>query len=86
LFNQWLRQELCPTLTANHVVILDNATFHKSQKTQSLIHATGAKLLYLPPYSPDLNPIERQFGVIKRYREYHAHLSLTEIINVFDSS
>jgi transposase len=54
--------------------------------TQSLIHATGAKLLYLPPYSPDLNLIERQFAVLKKYREYHAELPLTEIINVFDSA
>lgn len=68
------------------MVILDNAAFHKSAKTAALIRATGAQLLYLPPYSPDLNPIEHAFANIKRFRRHHAHLSLDEVIKVFDSA
>lgn len=86
LFNQWLSQALCPHLTEKHVVILDNAAFHKSKKTAALIRATGAQLLYLPPYSPDLNPIEHAFANIKRFRQQHSHLPLDEVIKVFDSS
>ncbi|HHW76190.1 MAG TPA: IS630 family transposase, partial [Xanthomonadaceae bacterium] len=59
VFDAWLARQLCPLLTPEHVVILDNAAFHKSAKTRELITAQGARLLFLPPYSPDLNPVER---------------------------
>lgn len=65
MFNAWLARQLGPLLTAQHVVILDNAAFPKSAKTRELITAQGARLLFLPPYSPDLNPIERDFAVLK---------------------
>ena len=58
LFNFWLEKFLCPVLKPGQVVILDNATFHKSEKTKKLIENSGCTLLFLPPYSPDLNPIE----------------------------
>jgi putative transposase len=48
-----------------------------------LISATGASLLFLPPYSPELNPIETDFATIKRYREYNSELSLDEIIEAY---
>lgn len=57
VFNAWLAQQLCPLLTDQPVVVLDKATFHKSAKTRELITDRGARLLFLPPYSPDLNPI-----------------------------
>jgi putative transposase len=56
LFAAWLAQQLCPRLTAAHVVILDNAAFHKSAATQTLIPQTGATLLFLPPMRPTLTP------------------------------
>jgi transposase len=51
-FNSWLKTRLCPRLTPEHLVIMDNAAFHKSPETAHLIHHTGATLLFLPPYSP----------------------------------
>lgn len=58
LFNLWVEEILVPELKAGQVVILDNATFHKSEKTKKLIEGAGCTLLFLPPYSPDFNPIE----------------------------
>jgi transposase len=83
IFNAWLEQELCPTLDENSVVVIDNAAFHKSKETSDLITATGATLLFLPPYSPELMPIEKTFGTMKKHRSYNEHLSIDEIINVF---
>uniref|UniRef100_H3G5U8 Tc1-like transposase DDE domain-containing protein n=1 Tax=Phytophthora ramorum TaxID=164328 RepID=H3G5U8_PHYRM len=48
------------------IVILDNAKIHMYEELQELIHATGALLFFLPPYSPDLNPIEVGFSLLKR--------------------
>ena len=56
------RYELCQE---NSIVILDNATIHHSEEIVRLIESKGAKIIYLPPYSPDLNPIELMFGVYK---------------------
>ena len=58
LFNLWLKDFLLPELKPGQVVIMDNASFHKSQDSQRLIEEAGCKVLFLPPYSPDLNPIE----------------------------
>jgi putative transposase len=58
LFNTWLEHQLCPLLDETMVVILNHAAFHKSQRSRELIEATGARILFLPPYSPDLNPID----------------------------
>ena len=66
LFNFWIDQFLVPVLRPGQVVILDNATFHKSQKTKELVHSAGCRVVFLPPYSPDLNPIERFWANLKR--------------------
>ena len=58
LFNIWTEKFLMPELSPGQVIIMDNATFHKSQKTKDLIESIGCEILFLPPYSPDLNPIE----------------------------
>jgi transposase len=65
LFDLWVEQFLVPELQPNQVVIMDNATFHKSEKTRMLIENAGCKLLFLPPYSPDLNPIEKFWAWFK---------------------
>lgn len=82
-FNTWLENVLCPLLDASHVVILDNASFHKSSQTEALIAGCGANLLFLPPYSPELNPIEKDFANIKRKWEYNAEASLDQIIKMY---
>lgn len=71
-FNAWVEKFLCSELNEWDVVILDNASFHKSEKTRILIESKRAKLLYLPPYSPDLNPIENYWALLKLYvRKYN---------------
>ncbi len=65
IFNQWIEEFLIPELKAGQTVIMDNATFHKSPRTAELVELSGCKLLYLPPYSPDFNPIEQKWGHVK---------------------
>ena len=67
LFNNWLKNYLCPSLRKGQYVILDNASFHKSAKTKELIEKAGCYLLFLPKYSPDLNPIEHCWANFKNY-------------------
>lgn len=66
LFNYWVEHFLVPELVPGQVVILDNATFHKSYKSKELIESSGCRILFLPPYSPDLNPIEIFWANFKR--------------------
>ncbi|OYT18344.1 MAG: DDE endonuclease [Nitrospira sp. UW-LDO-01] len=83
VFTAWLQTRLCPRLTAHHLVIMDNATFHTSPETAQLIKATGATLLFLAPYSPDLNPIEQDFAVLKKRREYQEQATLDDIVKAY---
>jgi putative transposase len=83
IFNAWLEQELCPMLNENCVVVIDNAAFHQSKTTHNLIAKTGAQLLFLPPYSPHLMPIEKTFGTLKRTRANLNTLPLDHIVNMF---
>ena len=62
----YLEQVLCPQLQSGQVVIMDNLAAHKVAGVRQLIEATGARLLYLPPYSPDFNPIEQAWSKIKQ--------------------
>lgn len=65
-FNYWIEEHLLPTIKEERkVIIMDNAAFHKSQKTKELIESAGHKLIYLPPYSPDFNPIEKKWSHLK---------------------
>ena len=65
LFLAWVEQFLCPTLQTGDIVILDNLSSHKVDGVQQAITAVGATAHYLPPYSPDLNPIEKLFSKLK---------------------
>lgn len=65
VFNQWIEECLLPELPPDHTVIIDNASFHKSKKTRELIESANCQLLFLPPYSPDLNPIENWWAILK---------------------
>jgi transposase len=67
LFNTWVEQCLIKELKPGQIVIMDNASFHKSQKTKELIESVGCSILFLPPYSPDLNPIEKFWANMKRW-------------------
>jgi putative transposase len=83
VFNFWLETMLCPRLSNDHLVIMDNAAFHKSPETARLIEQTGADLLFLPPYSPDFNPIEHDFAALKKNREYNENASIDEIVKAY---
>ena len=83
-FNAWLEQQLCPLLDEQHVVVMDNASFHKGAETARLIWQTGASLLFLPPYSPELNPIEKDFANIKRRYQYNPEASIDQIIKAYN--
>jgi transposase len=67
IFNEWVEQILCPELRQGDVVIMDNASFHRSEKTKHLIENKGATVLFQPKYSPDLNKIEPQWANLKHY-------------------
>jgi transposase len=64
-FLAWVEQGLAPTLRCGDVVVLDNLGAHKVAGVRDAVEARGARLLYLPPYSPDLNPIEQAFAKLK---------------------
>ena len=101
MFLAYVRQFLCPTLQAGDHVILDNLSSHKVDGVQQAVTLAGATVLYLPPYSPDLNPIEKLFSKLKaRLRKAAARdiealwkeigeslntLSASECTNFFDS-
>ena len=65
LFTLYVEKVLAPTLTRGEVVIFDNLGSHKGKSARDAIRAMGAHLLFLPPYSPDLNPIEQVFAKLK---------------------
>lgn len=65
LFLKYVQEFLCPLLKPGDVVAMDNLSSHKVEGVRKAIEATGATLLYLPPYSPDLNPIEQYFSKLK---------------------
>jgi transposase len=66
-FLGWCEQMLAPLLAPGDIVVMDNLPAHKVRGVREIIEATGATLLYLPPYSPDLNPIELGFSKLKAH-------------------
>ena len=76
LFNTWLEEMVVTQLQPGQVLILDNASFHRSEKSKQLVEAVCCKLMFLPPYSPDLNPIEKCWANLKaRTREFLSKFS-----------
>jgi transposase len=67
VFRAYVEQVLCPKLQAGDVVVMDNLAAHKVRGIRELIAAQGAELLYLPPYSPDLNPMEKAWFKLKQF-------------------
>lgn len=66
IFLAFLEQVLCPALKQGDLVVMDNLSSHKVAEVRSWIESAGAQLLYLPPYSPDLNPIEKAWAKLKQ--------------------
>ena len=66
-FNAWVEKFLIKALVPGQIVVLDNASFHKSEKTIKLINSVQCQVVFLPPYSPDYNPIEKFWANMKRW-------------------
>jgi len=64
VFEAYVEQALCPSLSTGQVVVMDNLSAHKGGRVRELVEEQGCELLYLPPYSPDLNPIEEAFSKV----------------------
>jgi transposase len=77
LFEYWFEKVLLRAVPKHSVLILDNATFHRKAKLRQLVEAAGCDVLFLPPYSPDLNPIENHWAWLKR--------KLRDILPAFDN-
>jgi transposase len=85
LFNSWVENFLIKELKPGQFVVMDNASFHKSIRTKELIESVGCKVIFLPPYSPDFNPIEKFWANMKRWikQQIEAYLSLYDVISAF---
>jgi transposase len=79
IFEAYVETQLAPTLQKGDVVIMDNLSSHKSSKVDDAIRARGAWILFLPPYSPDLNPIEMAFAKLKAHLRAKAVRTIDEL-------
>lgn len=77
-FTAWVEEQLCPTLGKGDIVVMDNLSSHKRPAVRQAIRARGARLLFLPPYSPDLNPIEQVFAKLKHLLRKAAERSVED--------
>lgn len=82
LFLAWVEQHLAPTLSAGDVVVMDNLSSHKVAGVREAIESVGAELRYLPPYSPDLNPIELAFSKLKKLLRDGAERTVDKLWNL----
>ena len=78
-FRTYVEKVLLPTLSPGDIVIMDNLGSHKGQAVRAAIRAAGARLIFLPPYSPDLNPIEQVFAKLKHLMRQAGERSLEAI-------
>src|SRR5216683_3387055 len=76
IFRTYLERCLVPTLNPGDIVVMDNLSSHKSEEVREIVEAAGARLLYLPPYSPDFNPIEQAFAKVKAHLRKAAERSI----------
>lgn len=86
VFEAYVEHILCPTLEPGDIVILDNLSPHHAQRVETLIQARGAKLLFLPAYSPDLSPIENAFAKIKQALRRLRAQTLDTLIEAIDQA
>ena len=77
LFEIWFRDSLLKEVAPGSFIILDNATFHRKKALAALAHAAGCSVIFLPPYSPDLNPIELEWANLKSFIRNYGSLLLS---------
>jgi transposase len=80
-FELYVREVLVPTLSSGDIVVMDNLPAHKRSQIRVAIEAVGAQLMYLPPYSPDLNPIEMAFAKLKAALRKAAARSIEPLVD-----
>ena len=81
IFLAYVQQHLTPNLRRHDIVVMDNLSSHKVKGVREAIEAVGAKVVYLPPYSPDLNPIEQVFAKLKAHLRKHKERNVTNLWN-----
>lgn len=79
IFKAYLERCLVPALRPGDIVVMDNLSSHKGDEVSEIIQAAGASLLYLPPYSPDFNPIEQAFSKLKAHLRKAAERSVPDL-------
>lgn len=84
-FEAWLVEHLLPTLEEGDIVVLDNLQAHKSPSVAEILARKGCTVRYLPPYSPDLNPIEKAFSKLKASLRKLAERTVAGLINALES-
>jgi len=80
-FETYVEKVLVPELVPGDIVVMDNLSSHKGPAVRAMIEAAGASLLYLPPYSPDFNPIEQAFSKLKAHLRKAAERTVTGLWN-----
>jgi transposase len=86
LFVKYVRQELAPRLRSGDILVLDNLPTHKVKGLPDALTERGARVLFLPPYSPDLNPIEQVFSQVKNELRRRRLRTVTEVEDAFGQS
>jgi transposase len=85
LFEDWVKSCLVPTLSKDDVVVMDNLSAHKGPRVEEMIKAAGAELRYLPPYSPDMNPIEKAFSKLKAHLRKIAERTVAALMGALET-
>jgi transposase len=85
LFEDWVEQCLVPTLSQGDVVVMDNLSSHKGPQVELFIKAAGAELRYLPPYSPDMNPIEKAYSKLKAHLRKIAERTVAGLMRALET-
>jgi transposase len=78
--NQWLEHMLLPELDRPSVIVMDNARFHNKDQMKIILENAGHAMLPLPRYSPDFNPIEQSFAILKKRRQFAPHNSIEDLV------
>lgn len=84
-FEDWVEKCLVPTLSQGDIVVMDNLSSHKGPRVAQLIKAAGAEVRYLPPYSPDMNPIEKAYSKLKAFLRKIAERSVAGLIRALEA-
>jgi len=84
-FEDWVESCLAPALSKGDVVVMDNLSSHKGSKVEDLIKAAGAEQRYLPPYSPDMNPIEKAYSKLKAFLRKIAERTVAGLLAALDA-